>query len=53
MDWFKANKLTLNINKTECILFNNKLTPSTFEISIGENVINKYRVSKNSWNLDR
>ena len=35
MDWFKANKLTLNINKTECIYFSNKPT-SNFEIDIGE-----------------
>ena len=38
MDWFKANKLTLNINKTECIYFNNKNSPDTFEINIGETV---------------
>ena len=24
MDWFKANKLTLNLDKTVCVLFNNK-----------------------------
>ena len=36
MDWFRANKLTLNINKTECIYFNSKQTPSTFEINIGD-----------------
>ena len=38
-DWFKANKLTLNILKTECIYFNNKNTTDTFEINIGKTVI--------------
>ena len=38
MDWFKANKLTLNTNKTECIYFSNNSTDN-FEINIGETVI--------------
>ena len=39
MDWFKANKLTININKTECILFDTKTKTNTFEINIGDNII--------------
>ena len=38
MDWFKANKPTLNTNKTECIYFSNNSTDN-FEINIGETVI--------------
>jgi len=35
IDWFKANKLTLNVNKTNCMLFspNNRTTNhDTFEM---------------------
>ena len=46
MDWFKVNKLTLNINKTECIYFNNKKSPSTFEINIGDYVIKSTNSTK-------
>ena len=35
MDWFKANKLTLNVNKTECVLFNYKPLKDKFSINIG------------------
>ena len=46
MDWFKANKLTLSINKTECIYFNNKKSPDIFEINIGETVIKSTNSAK-------
>ena len=36
MDWFKANKLTLNVNKTECVLFNYKPLKENFSIDIGK-----------------
>ena len=39
MDWFKANKLTLNINKTECVLFNYKPVKQDFSIDIGDATI--------------
>ena len=32
MDWFKANKLTLNLDKTVCVLFNSK--PKTKELTL-------------------
>ena len=32
MDWFKSNKLTLNLDKTVCVLFNNK--PKTKELTL-------------------
>ena len=36
IDWFKANLLTINVSKTECILFHysNKTTPTPFEIDL-------------------
>ena len=46
MDWFKANKLTLNILKNECIYFNNKNTTDTFEINIGNTVIKSTNSAK-------
>ena len=46
IDWFKANKLTLNILKTECIYFNNKNTTDTFEINIGNAVIKSTNCAK-------
>ena len=39
MDWFKANKLTLNVNKTECVLFNYKPLKENFSIDIGNTTI--------------
>ena len=51
MDWFRANKLTLNINKTECIYFNNKQISSTFEINIGDITIKSTNTEKNFGHL--
>ena len=46
MDWFKANKLTLNISKTECIYFSGKNSPDNFEINIVETVIKSSNSAK-------
>ena len=34
MDWFKANILTLNLNKTVCVLFDEKGRQQNFEIEV-------------------
>ena len=34
LDWYRANKLTLNINKSVCVLFNEKGKDVNFEIEI-------------------
>ena len=39
MDWFKANKITLNVNKTECVLFNYNPLKDKFSINIGKTTI--------------
>ena len=39
MDWFRANKLTLNVNKTECVLFSHKTLKQNFSINIGNTTI--------------
>ena len=38
-DWFKANKLTLNMNKTICILFKGSSNASLVEIKIDNKVL--------------
>ena len=35
MDWFKANKLTLNLEKTVCVLFSNKSKNKKLTLNIG------------------
>ena len=35
MDWFKANKLTLNLDKTVCILFSKKSKTQELTLEIG------------------
>ena len=35
MDWFKANKLTLNLDKTVCILFSSKSGTQELTLDIG------------------
>ena len=35
IDWFKANKLTLNLDKTVCVLFNNKSKTKELTLNIG------------------
>ena len=39
MDWFRANKLILNVNKTECVLFSHKTLMQNFSINIGNTTI--------------
>ena len=39
MDWFRANKLTLNLNKTVCVLFSHKTPKQHFSIKIGSTTI--------------
>ena len=39
MDWFKANKLTLNIGKTDCLLFNFRNKPQQLTINIGPHTL--------------
>ena len=34
MDWFKANKLTLNLDKTVCLLFNNRSNSQEITLSV-------------------
>ena len=36
MDWFKANKLTLNLDKTVSILFNSKAKAIKLNLNIGD-----------------
>ena len=38
-DWFKANKLTLNMNKTICILFNGLSNDSPVEVKIDNKIL--------------
>ena len=35
MDWFKANKLTLNLDRTVCVLFNSKSKTKELTLNIG------------------
>ena len=46
MDWFKANKLTLNVNKTECVLFNYKPIKQDFGIEIDDTTITSTESAK-------
>ena len=46
MDWFKANKLTLNVNKTECVLFNYKPIKQDFSIEIEDTTISSTESAK-------
>ena len=39
MDWFKANKLTLNLNKTVCMLFNSKAKAIKLSLNIGDYIL--------------
>ena len=46
--WFKANKLSLNISKTTCMLFSNrkKTMNETIHLMIEENIIDRVRECK-------
>ena len=39
MDWFKANKLTLNLDKTVCILFNNRSKTKKLTLNLGDYIL--------------
>ena len=39
MDWFRANKLTLNLDKTVCVLFSKTHTKKTIKLHIGNHEI--------------
>ena len=39
MDWFKANKRTLNLAKTECLLFTNKKEVRNLSINLGNHTL--------------
>ena len=47
-DWFRANKLSLNLSKTNCILFRPKgqSIDTTFKLTIGTDVINLVKDTK-------
>ena len=36
MDWFKANKLTLNLDKTECLIFYPSGKTMNIELNLGD-----------------
>ena len=39
MDWFAANKLTLNLNKSVCMLFHEKGLKKSFTLKIGHIIL--------------
>ena len=39
MDWFRANKLTLNLSKSVCMLFNGKKSDITFNLELNDCVL--------------
>ena len=39
MDWFKANKLTLNLGKTVCVLLNNKSKTKKLTLNLGDYIL--------------
>ena len=39
MDWFKANKLTLNLDKTVCMLFDSKAKAIKLNLNIGDYIL--------------
>ena len=46
MDWFKANKLTLNLDKTVCVLFNSKSKIEEITLDIGTYKLNSSEAVK-------
>ena len=39
LDWFRANQLTLNVEKTVCLLFSSKKDPEQITLNIGNTTI--------------
>ena len=39
LDWFKGNQLTLNLDKTVCLLFSNQKDPEEITINIGNSAL--------------
>ena len=39
LDWFRANQLTLNLDKTVCLLFSNQKDPEVITINIGNSTL--------------
>ena len=39
LDWFRANKLTLNVDKTACILFQKSGSTKEIELDLGGTII--------------
>ena len=46
MDWFKANKLTLNLEKTVCVLFDNQAKPQKVTLEIGNYLLQSNELVK-------
>ena len=46
MDWFKANELTLNLDKTVCVLFNNKTKIKEITLDIGTHKLHNSEIVK-------
>ena len=46
MDWFRANKLTLNLNKTECLIFHPSGKPIKIELKLGNELISSVETTK-------
>ena len=53
MDWFKANKLTFNLDKTVCILFSNKYKTQEITLDIGTYKLQSSDIVKFLWSMDR
>ena len=46
MDWFRANKLTLNLNKTECLVFHPSGKSSKIDLKLGNETIHSTESTK-------
>ena len=46
MDWFRANKLTLNLSKSVCMLFNGNISDINFSLEIDEYILPRMSCTK-------
>ena len=46
MDWFRANKLTLNLRKSVCMLFNKKIPIKDFTLEVGSCILLRVSCTK-------